>query len=106
MTCKEFEKMIPDFLERKLDFMTLKRFGRHMEQCGDCCEELEIQFLVTEGMLRLEEGDSFDLQGELAARLEEARGRVKFHSAFLRIGAVLETVAVAALAGLIVWILM
>lgn len=105
MTCKEFERKIPDFIGGKLDFLTLRQFGEHMEQCPECREELEIQFLVTEGMQRLEEGDSFDLQGELSSRLEEARGRVKFHSAFLYIGAVLELLVIAALIGVIVWVL-
>lgn len=105
MTCKEFERKIPDFIAGKLDFLTLRQFGEHMEHCPECREELEIQFLVTEGMQRLEEGDSFDLQGELNSRLEDARGRVRFHLAFLGIGGALELLAVAALIGVIVWIL-
>ena len=54
MNCKEFEKNIPDFISGKLDFLTLQEFGEHMEKCPGCKEELVIQFLVTEGMQRLE----------------------------------------------------
>jgi hypothetical protein len=106
MTCKEFERLIPDFLERKLTFRTLKEFGEHMNSCSECNEELAIQFLVTEGMQRLEEGDAFDLQSELDERLEEARKRVKFHSVFLYIGAGLETVGIALIVAFIVWMLL
>ena len=38
MDCKEFEKLIPEFIEGKLDYPTLKKFSEHMEQCEDCKE--------------------------------------------------------------------
>jgi len=83
MNCKEFEKNIPDFIAGKLDFQTLQEFGEHMRECPGCKEELVIQFLVTEGMQRLEDGDAFDLQRELELRLAEAKRKVRFHMAFL-----------------------
>ena len=106
MTCKEFEKMIPDFLNRKLDFLTLEQFIGHMESCKECYEELTIQFLVTEGMLRLEEGDAFDMQAELDERLEEARNHMKFHTMFLYVGAALETLVIALIVAFIIWMLL
>ncbi len=106
MTCKDFEKQIPAFLERKMDFLTLKQFCEHMETCSECHEELVIQFLVTEGMLRLEEGNAFDLQAELENRLSEARSRVKFHSVFLYLGAGLKTLVIAFIVGFLIWILL
>ena len=105
MDCKEFEKWIPVFLSRKMDFLTMDKFAKHMEECSGCSEELEIQFLVVEGMLRLEEGNAFDLQGELENQLGEARRKVKFHKAFLRLGVVLEILAVLAILTAVVWIL-
>ena len=70
MICKEIEKMIPSFLEDDLDTDDLREFMEHVERCNDCMEELSIQFLVTEGMARLESGSVFDLQNELLERLE------------------------------------
>ena len=105
MDCKQFERMIPDFIARKLDFQNLIKFKDHMEHCADCKEELVIQFLVSEGMQRLEEGDAFDLQNELKERLEDAGRKIKFHSSFLVAGAVLEIAAVIALAGTVVWLI-
>ena len=75
MTCKETEKLIPAFLQDELDTEELREFMEHIEECGECREELTIQFLVTEGMARLEEGNVFDLQNELRYCMEEA-GRV------------------------------
>ena len=105
MDCKEFERLIPSFIERKMDFWVLKRFGEHMEHCPDCKEELVIQFLVTEGLQRLEEGDAFDLQYELDRQLEEAMKKVKFHYRFIQIGEILEILLVILIAAAIVWIM-
>lgn len=106
MTCKEFEKNIPNFIKRKLDFFTLQEFCEHMEDCENCGEELVIQFLVAEGMQRLEDGDAFDLQRELDARAAEAERKIRFHGAFLQVGLVLELLAVFGIAGAVVWILL
>ena len=104
MDCKEFERLIPGFIARKMDFQTLIKFNEHLENCGDCKEELVIQLLVSEGMQRLEEGSAFDLQNELKVRLDDARRKIKFHSSFLYAGAVLEILTVIVFAGAVVWL--
>ena len=105
MDCKEFEKLIPDFIEKKMDFLTLNQFNKHRKNCADCQEELSIRFLVSEGIQRLEEGDAFDLQKELHQHLEEAELKIKFHNRFLRMGEVLEVLAVAVILCAVVWVL-
>lgn len=105
MECKEFERLIPDFIADKLDYPTLKRFSEHMDGCAECREELVIQFLVTEGIQRLEDGNAFDLQKELNTRMEDARRKIRIHGGFMRFGLILEIVAVCLLAGIVVWIL-
>lgn len=106
MECKEFERLIPGFIRRQLDYPTLKLFYEHRESCEECREELAIQFLVAEGMQRLEDGNAFDLQSELGLRLEETRRKVSFNSAFLYAGSALEIVAACLLIGAFVWILL
>ena len=61
MTCKEIEKIIPSFLNDDLDTDDLREFMDHIVNCEECMEELSIQFLVLEGMARLESGNVFDL---------------------------------------------
>lgn len=106
MECKDFEKRIPDFIAKKMDYPTLKRFCEHVQQCPDCREELDIQFLVQEGMQRLEEGNAFDLQTELGQRMEEAAKSIRYHSAILYLGIAMEIVAVGLLIGIVIWILL
>ena len=105
MNCKEFERLIPDYIEKKLDYLTLKHFSDHMEHCPDCKEELVIQFLVTKGIERLEDGNAFDLQGELNQRMEEARRKVRLYGRISGIGLMLEILAVGICLGIVVYIL-
>ncbi|MDO4291652.1 MAG: zf-HC2 domain-containing protein [Eubacteriales bacterium] len=70
LNCKETERLIPQFLKDELDHRTEKRFLRHVGSCPSCLEELSIQFLVTTGMQRLENGDTFDLNRELRAKID------------------------------------
>lgn len=72
MKCKDAENMIPLFLEDDLDTEDLREFMEHINKCEECKEELTIQFLVVEGLARLEAGNVFDLKSELELRMEEA----------------------------------
>lgn len=83
MDCKEFERLISDFINKKMDYAMTKRFVCHLKNCPNCKEELNIQFLVDEGLVRLEEGSAFDLQKEMRDLLVEAKRKVRFHERFL-----------------------
>lgn len=71
LDCKDYEKLIPDFLADKLDSETAEKFIGHIENCSECMEEVSIQFLITEGMNRLEEGSTFELAKELETLIED-----------------------------------
>ena len=103
MNCKEFEKMIPNFLNRQMDYKELKSFSEHMDSCLECREELTIQVLVSEGMVRLEEGSAFDLQKELAKRIQEAEHNMRIHKMLKLMGITLGVIALAAIA-VVIWV--
>ena len=86
MNCKEFEKLIPNYIEKKMNYLTLKRFSEHMEHCENCKEELTIKFLVTEGIQRLEDGRAFDLQAELNGRFHEAKREIIKSGKLMKLG--------------------
>lgn len=79
MDCKETEKEIPSFLLDELDGSKLEEFVEHIEGCPECMEELSIQFLVAEGLERLEGGSNFNLQKELVMKLQGAEHRINVH---------------------------
>ena len=93
MNCKEFEGLIPDFVNKKLDYATTRLFLEHINQCTQCKEELNIQFLVNEGLVRLEEGEAFDLQKEMRELLGTAKKKVRVHERFLKHGRIAEWIA-------------
>ena len=106
MTCKEFEKLIPDFVAKRLDYMTLKDFYAHIESCADCKEELTINFLVTDGIKKLENGDAYDLHKEWGNKVEETRRKIVRNDRVIRFGFLLEILAVGVIAGVIAWLAM
>ncbi len=105
MECKEFEKQIPDFIAKKLDYVALKAFAEHVENCPKCEEELTIRFLIEEGLVRLEEGSAFDLKYELWTRKNEAEKKIRRNDRVIAIGTVFEYIAMAAVAAVVMSII-
>ena len=104
MTCKEFEKIIPEYMQKKLDFMMEKQFVEHLHACPTCKEELNIQFLVEEGLVRLEDGRAFDLQKEIKELLKETDKKIRVHEKAVKIGKIVEIILIVAVLAA-VWIL-
>lgn len=69
MECIECEKLIPVYLHNELSEKDIERFIDHMNECKSCKEELTIQFLIFEGIHRLEAGDTMNVEGELTEKL-------------------------------------
>ena len=97
MNCKDAEKKIPYFLQDELDGSKLEEFVEHVETCPECKEELSIQFLVAEGLERLEEGNNFNLQRELVTKLEDAEHRISVHRTLWYVLVCLETAVASAI---------
>ncbi|MBQ6886681.1 MAG: zf-HC2 domain-containing protein [Lachnospiraceae bacterium] len=94
MECKEAEKLIRKFIDDELDYRESIQFMEHVKECGNCKEELAIQFLVSEGMANLEQGGAFDLQGELDKRMEKVEKRIARNENLRYISYVIEFFAV------------
>ncbi len=73
MDCKNIEKLIPKFIKNECTPKEEAMFLAHIHECAECKEELTIEFLLAEGLNRLESGESFDLNVELDKRLREKK---------------------------------
>ena len=102
MNCKEAEKMIPSFLNDELDGDDLAEFVEHIEECPECKEELSIQFLVSEGLEQLEQGNNFNLQEALVETLDGADDRIRVNRALRRVLFWLELAVAAAIVAAVV----
>ena len=77
MDCKEFNSLIQDFVHDRLDEIKLSEFLEHIEECEDCRDELRTQYLIYEGLERLEAGDTFDLDKDLSHLMELQSKRLR-----------------------------
>lgn len=77
MDCKEFGSLIPDYLKDRLGELQLSEFLNHYDECEDCRDELRIQYLIYEGLERLESGDTFDVDKDLRDTMEQQRKRIR-----------------------------
>lgn len=105
MDCKQFEKLIPHYIDGTMDYPTLKEFQAHMDACSSCMEDLSISFLVSDGLHRLESGDAFDLQKELKAKISEGLKRLHRNDLALEIGKYVQGIAMALLFAFVIWLL-
>lgn len=106
MTCKDVEKLIPIFIKDELNYRELEQFIDHIETCPDCKEEMSIQFLVTEGMVRLEDGSAFDLNWELKNLMEVSKAKIRVHKGIQYLGIGLEIAALVVILAVILVILL
>jgi hypothetical protein len=79
MDCKETQRNIPLFLKDELDRDVAGEFVNHVRSCNECMEELNIEYLLYEGLNMLENSDSIDVQRELEEKLERITNREKLH---------------------------
>ncbi len=85
--CKDIQKKIADFNNGRLSLKDEESFVRHLEQCADCQEELEIYYIVSYGLSEDEALvmppkyqkllDSFDFKGLVDLRLKDCMGRIE-----------------------------
>ncbi|MBQ8527039.1 MAG: zf-HC2 domain-containing protein [Lachnospiraceae bacterium] len=98
MDCKQIQRLIPAFLKDELKSRELMRFLKHMDECEECKEELTIQYLSSEGILRLEEGQTFDLDRELKEYMIQTEKGIRRRKYYILGFIAFEVVAVAVIA--------
>ena len=98
MDCKEFRGLIRAFLDDSLDEFRLAEFLDHYDECEDCRDELRIQYLIYEGLERLESGDTFDVDRDLSDMMGLQRKRLRARNAVKKTAIASEIIMVAAFA--------
>ncbi|MDD2973018.1 MAG: zf-HC2 domain-containing protein [Lachnospiraceae bacterium] len=77
MNCSDFERMIPGYLQNELKEKELAQFIQHAASCNACKEEMTIQYLITEGVQRLEDGKTLDVEKELGEKLRQSKRHLR-----------------------------
>ena len=79
MKCQDAELLIQNFINDDLTGEPLSNFIRHIDNCHSCYEEMETSYLLKEALSRLENGETFDLHGELTNKLTHMRECIEVH---------------------------
>ena len=83
LTCTDCEKKIKAFIDKKLDYRDTLGFVNHISSCEQCKEEFSIEFLVVNGLKKLDSAEAFDLQRELedlvSSSVEWAKDRKRLY---------------------------
>ena len=69
-TCRDYKYFIQDFLKENLDNDSSAKLLKHINHCDECKGEMRAQFLVFEGLKRLESGTGFNLYQDFEVMLE------------------------------------
>lgn len=80
MDCKEAQRCIRLFFEDELSEDTAQKFVEHVYSCKECMEELTIEYLLLEGINRLENADDIDVKSELEEKLNRTINRKKVYN--------------------------
>lgn len=78
MNCMEARRMVTPYIKGELSEKELEQFLKHIEQCSDCMDELDIYFTVYQAMDRLDAEDhpDYNFKRMLNESLHAARRRI------------------------------
>ncbi len=79
MKCSETEQAIQQYIDDQLTGPRLRDFLTHIEGCPKCYEEMEINYLMKEALIRLEDGKTMDLQKELQQKIQSSKKCLMLH---------------------------
>ncbi len=79
MKCSDTEQYIQMYIDDRLTGSQLREFLTHIEECPKCYEEMEINYLIKEALIRLEDGTTFDLQKELQQKIQNSKNCLFIH---------------------------
>ena len=85
MKCSETEQAIQQYIDDQLTGPRLRDFLTHIEGCPKCYEEMEINYLIKEALLRLEDGKTFDLRKELKQKIQSSKSCLMLHEYLIAI---------------------
>ncbi len=92
MDCKEAEQLVEKYIKGDLEGKQLKNFIAHVKVCRNCFEELEIHYVILEGLQQLESGATIHIGREISGRLLQSERMIRnnylFHIYYILIQAV------------------
>lgn len=107
MVCREWQRKIPEFLNDSMDLKEQQKFIAHVRECQDCYEELEIMYMLAEGLTELEEENdaSFNFKNMLGKKMKLAQQQCERYRRYMDLRMILLSgMYVAVVIGMVVQI--
>ena len=82
MKCRDFQKIIPQIIDRTVPDYMLDDVVTHVRNCKDCYDELEIYFVLKFGLYDDNQSKTMDFIGELDNNLTRMEKRSKLYEVF------------------------
>lgn len=81
LECRDAQRMVPDYLAKKLDDKECAAFLSHVKNCPRCMEELETSFMIDYFLRYLDEDTdrSFDIRRLLKENIRKSELRIRRH---------------------------
>lgn len=81
MKCIEARRMVTPFVKKELSDKEIEQFLKHIEQCEDCKDELDIYFTMYKAIELLDSGahQEFDFKKKLEEELRASRRMITVH---------------------------
>ena len=79
MTCKEAESLVMPYIRHEIDIQEMEDFLEHIDGCENCREELEIYYMVEEGIRQLDsdtDTDRDNIKGDMEADIITSRQQI------------------------------
>ncbi|MBQ9360554.1 MAG: zf-HC2 domain-containing protein [Lachnospiraceae bacterium] len=92
--CKEIQGLIPRYLRGELTLHEARLFTKHLKRCDDCREEIEISYLLDQGIVRVENGETIDLHADLEDMLRETEDSITHLTQFRTAVYLIESTAI------------
>lgn len=73
--CVFVQQNIDDFIAKNMESQETLAFIDHIKSCDECKEELSIKFLVSEGLIKIDKAESFNLNAELRNLIDSNRDK-------------------------------
>lgn len=80
MNCREAENTMQDFIDCEINYKDVGEFLEHIDSCSKCMDELEIRYLLQEGLTKLEQGLVFDADAGLKKLIDKHRSNYNLYS--------------------------
>lgn len=103
MKCRDFQRKIPKLIDKTVHTEELAELIDHVEHCKDCYDELEIYYIIHNG---LEEGNntSMNFVGQLEDNICAFKKRVHNHELTKAVYAFINIAAFTAVGGSLIYI--